>query len=286
MGEALRIAAVDGFPLAAHWHPADAAQDQGAVLIINSATAVDKQYYFYYAEYMARAGFQVLRYDYRGIAGSRPDKLRGFDGTLLHWGELDFDAVVAHAQSRHPGHRLCLIGHSIGGAVPGFSARCGALDRLLTVGAQTSHYRDWHPAQRRKLYFMWHVLFPAVTRVVGYFPGKRLGLLEDVPKGVMQQWHLRRKNPDMQAQLRAQGVDTHYHRFSGRLLTLGLSDDAIGTEAAIRRLHAFYRNASEAELRVITPAEVGVESIDHFGFFSRRFSDTLWPLTRDWFSRD
>lgn len=32
----------------------------------------------------------------------------------------------------------------------------------------------------------WHAIMPLLTRVRGYFPGKRLGWLEDAPAGVVR----------------------------------------------------------------------------------------------------
>ena len=48
--------------------------------------------------------------------------------------------------------------------------------------------RDYTPAQRWQMLGKWHVLMPLVTLVCGYFPGKRLGWMEDTPKGVALDW--------------------------------------------------------------------------------------------------
>ena len=46
-------------------------------------------------------------------------------------------------------------------------------------------------------------------------------------------------------------------------------------------LLGFYPAASR-ELLYVEPASLGVSTIGHFGFFQRRFRDTLWSEARTW----
>ena len=45
------------------------------------------------------------------------------------------------------------------------------------MGAQFAHWRDYAPGRRLELLFKWHLVMPALTRLLGYFPGGRLGWL-------------------------------------------------------------------------------------------------------------
>lgn len=51
------------------------------------------------------------------------------------------------------------------------------------VGAQFAYWRDYAADQRWRLFGKWHVVMPLLTRALGYFPGKRLGWMEDTPQG-------------------------------------------------------------------------------------------------------
>ena len=83
------IPATDGFPLSAtifqgpnrHW------------TVINSATGVKRAYYHKFAAFLAGKGWSVVIYDYRGIGGSRPKSLRGFEARMRDWGQKDFNGV-------------------------------------------------------------------------------------------------------------------------------------------------------------------------------------------------
>src|ERR1700743_2804845 len=90
-----------------------------AVVIINPATGVLARYYHHLARFLVREGYDVVTYDYRGIGRSRPATLRGSGIRWRDWGELDFDAVVRWARTSRPTSPLYVIGHSIGGFLPG-----------------------------------------------------------------------------------------------------------------------------------------------------------------------
>lgn len=276
-----KITCEDGFVLNAFVYVSDSANTKKKVLIINSATAVSQELYRNYALFMAKMGFEVITFDYRGIAGSRPKQLRGFQASFTEWGEKDVSAVLNYAKKNYPDCSILVLGHSIGGTLIGMTSYASKIDGIINIGAQTAYFKDWGRSARR-LYAMWHVLFPGLTKVIGYFPGKRLGLLEDIPKGVVDQWHARRKNPDMVAQLGENGIQVYYNQFKGKLLTLVIADDPIGTLPAILRIHDIFTNADKV-LETVHPRDIGVTKIGHFGFFSRKFKTSLWEKTAVWF---
>ena len=275
------LRAADGYPLAATlFEPVG--QSPKAIILINSATAVKRRYYKAYARWLAEQGYRVLTYDYRGIGDSKPKQMRGFAGTLHHWGSQDCEGVSAWLKEQYPNLSLGLIGHSIGGTILGFMASNHRFAAALTVGAQTSYYQDWAPKQRRKIYWLWHIVIPTLTKLVGYFPGKRLGMLEDIPTGVVRDWHSRRLDPSIVNQLRQNNLPENFGGLRAPVLAVSLTDDPIGTEAAVQRLHRHYENA-QVEVRLISPETLNVPEIGHFGFFRNGFAQTLWPLTTAWF---
>jgi predicted alpha/beta hydrolase len=81
-----------------------------------------------------------------------------------------------------------VVGHSFGGCAVGLAASAGQVRRVVMVGAQFAYWRDYAVDQRWQLLGKWHVVMPLLTRVFGYFPGKRLGWLEDTPSGVVHDW--------------------------------------------------------------------------------------------------
>jgi len=120
IAEPVSISCRDEYRLAGHlWCTADRPK---GVVIVNPATGVLARYYHRYARFLASEGFAVLTYDYRGIGGSRPARLGGCGIAWRDWGALDFDAAVTWVGGRFA-HAPAVVGHSIGGFLPGFAVR-------------------------------------------------------------------------------------------------------------------------------------------------------------------
>jgi predicted alpha/beta hydrolase len=206
------------------------------------------------------------------------------------WGSKDCAAVIGWLAKRFPGAKRIVIGHSVGGFVTGFVNNGPMIDRMVLVGAHTGYWRDYALRARPGMYLLWHGLMPSVTRVVGYFPGRRLRLLEDLPAGVALEWAGRRR-PDFWWNRRTPdgGADNAWREDAlGRFrairaptLSLRFTDDAFATLAATDRVLGLYENCPATRL-ALSPADVGGQKIGHFGFFRSRFRDTLWQRVLEW----
>src|SRR5215211_1815413 len=159
----IHIAAADGFELAATTYAPE--QRARGVVVINSATAVRRRYYDRFAQYLASAGFAVVTYDYRGIGGSAPARLRGFVALMREWGEVDQPAVLAHASAWQPDVPLFVVGHSIGGQIFGLLRDPNRVHRVLMVAAQHNYWGLWDAPRRWVLWALWTLFMPATSHV-------------------------------------------------------------------------------------------------------------------------
>ncbi len=185
------LRAQDGFPLAARLWATPKGFSVRDVALINAGAGIASRYYDRFAAFLARSGVPTLIYDYRGIARSRPYSLRGFQASVEEWGSKDCAAALLWLRDQYPRARRIVVGHSIGGFVTGFVTNGALIDRMLLISAHTGYWRDYAAHARLPMVLLWHVLMPTVTAVVGYFPGKRLHLLEDLPRSVALEWAAR-----------------------------------------------------------------------------------------------
>lgn len=266
------VPATDGFPLAATHFPA-AAGARGWV-VVGGATGVPRRYYRRFAAYLAAHGHDVLTFDYRGIAGSRPRSLRGFDATATAWGERDLAGALGWTSNAAAGP-VGYVAHSIGGQLLGLAANADVVARAYFVGVQSGDYRLWPRAlQRMRLAASWYVVLPGVTALFGYAPG-RLGTGEDLPAGVAREWarwgRTRGYLLGADASRRA-----GFERVRATIHALAIADDALAPQAAVEAMLAAYSSA-RVRIETLHPAGVGARAIGHFGFFRERFESTLWP---------
>lgn len=281
----------DGVTLRGHWWHADGRNAQRPVVLVNAATSVRAAYYHRFATYLQRHGMDVLTYDYRGIGESRPRTLRGFHAGWYDWGRHDTEAAIQEALRQCPGQPLLFVGHSIGGALIGLAPSHTAVQRLFTMGAQFAHWPDYAAQRRLGLRLKWHLVMPVLTAALGYFPGQRLGWLEDTPRGVVRDWTAPAERlEDLFAHGRGsrrlspterQALAAHMARLQAPILALGTSDDEFGTPAALQRLLRQFPHAPAIHWH-LRPQDLGVPAIGHFAFFHSRFERSLWPMALRW----
>ena len=63
------------------------------------------------------------------------------------------------------------------------------------------------------------------------------------------------------------------------------SDDHFAPRPAVDALLGFYRGATAVAHRHVTPAELGLRRIGHFGFFRESCSATLWADADAWLEK-
>ena len=273
---ATTLAAADGTPLAVRFFaPDDGTPHRGAVLI-GGAMGVRQDYYRPFAEWLARQGFVVASFDYRGMGESRPAgaSLREVDVDLFDWA-ADTDTVIEALAERAGGLPLVLIGHSLGAQLPGLLRHRDRLAGLLSVAAGSGYWRDNAPQLRRYVLYFWHVLVPLGTALFGYFPGRRFGKVGDLPRGVVLQWRRWCMHPRYHVGAEGDAVRERFEAARFPVVALSITDDELMTERGTRVLVDCYANAPR-RIERIAPHEVQARRIGHFGFFREQFQATLW----------
>ncbi len=266
----------DGATLAVTRFPA--AGPAWATLLLAGAMGVRQDFYAPLAGFLAANGVHVLTFDYRGAGASRAGSLRGVDADVLAWAR-DLDAMLDEARAAGPGLPALALGHSLGGQLFGAVAGGAGLDAIVTVTAGSGWYRhnDRMPLRVR---LFWFAMIPLLTPLFGYFPGRRLRMVGDLPAGVAWQWRRWATHPDY---LLSEGEAMRRRFDAVRAPVLGLSfeDDAIITREAVDALHGFYRHA-RVERRHLVPTQAGRARIGHFGYFHADSRDTLWRDSLAW----
>lgn len=276
----LTLPARDGFPLAATAFEPDSPGD-GPIVIVHSATAVPRKIYAGFAGALAEQGARVVTYDYRGVGGSRPVSLKGFAARMRDWAAFDAPGVIDWALAHWPGRPLLGVGHSFGGHAFGLMPGNDRHAKVATVASQSGHWRFLAPHEQWRVYALMKVLAPAAVALSGYMPGRRLGLGEDLPTGVLVEWRRWCLMPDYFYSDPTLDLLANFKALTAPVLAVGLSDDPWATPHAIDHMVAGFVSAKVTRL-TLTPAEAGVARVGHLGFFRPEHRTTLWPKVTDW----
>jgi len=247
-----------------------------AAVLIGGAMGVRQDYYQPFAQWLAGQGYAVATFDYRGMGESRMSRsLRGVEADLFSWAR-DYDSAIDALRDSAPGVPLYLVGHSLGAQLPGMLRNRGRVDGLISVAAGSGYWRDNAPPLRRMILYFWYVLVPVAVALCGYFPGKRLRKVGDLPKGVMLQWRRWCLNPRYHVGAEGAAVREQFEAARFPLVALSITDDELMTERGTRVLVDCYPNAPR-RIERIAPQDVQAKRIGHFGLFREQFRATLWP---------
>lgn len=275
----LEIPATDGFRLAASLTlPEGGDSDPDRMVLIAPATGVPRSFYQRFADFLSGQGLGVVSWDWRGIGGSAPDSLRGFEATMRDWGEKDLQGVLEWTNERFPDAVLTAVGHSYGGQGIGLAPTARRLRGLVTVATQSGYWGHWPSPEKYRFALLWYVLMPGLTRLLGYFPSSLLGLGEDLPPGVALEWARWCRSPEYLGD-----YDGHA-RLEMPILSLSFTDDTYGPREGVEWMHERF-TAAEVEMRHLTPDEVGAERVGHLGFFRDGVVPGLWEEVADWLRR-
>ncbi len=266
------VLAEDNTPLAARFYP-PGGRARGVVLVVG-AMGVPQTFYAPFARWLAAEGFYAATFDFRGMGLSRRGSLRGLDADILTWAEQDTAAVLRALQTRARGLPITWIGHSLGGQILPFVPEHSALAKVITVAAGSGYWRQNAAPLRRKVWLFWFFAVPLATPLFGYFPGKRLGMVGDLPRGVVRQWKKWCMNRDYAAS-ESPEARAQYARVAAPITSISFTDDEMMSGAGIESIHALHSGAPRT-MRRFTPADVGVTRIGHFGFFRAEMQEPLW----------
>lgn len=287
---AVSLRCSDGRILAATWFEpptSTASPAVKAVAVIGCATAVPASYYRHFADWLARRGYAVLSFDYRGIAASRETLLPGEDVRLRDWARLDMAAALHAADRRRDQEAadqqravgLLWVGHSLGGnavgLVPGFAEK---VDAVLGVAAQVAYVGHWSGFARVQAWVFFHWMLPLLVRLLGHAPGRVLGpRAEDLPAGAALEWAAWGRTPGFLFGDESLARERSYHRFQGAVHLWSITDDHLfGPAAAVDALAQQF-SAARVQRHQVAPADLGVAKIEHFGPFRRDLGAQLWP---------
>lgn len=254
-----------------------------ARLLFASAMGVPKRFYARFLDDLAAHGVASLVVDYRGIAASRGGPIQNVRARLSDWGERDLAAATRtlatlDLPTTSPRVPMLFMGHSVGGQLFGLM-RDLPFEAAYFVGSQAGYWRHWDGLPRLGMLALWFGAIPLFTNTLGYLPMKAFGQGENIPRGVAREWAKWGRDPAYIGSHAARIAGAGYATWSGRLRAVAIADDTYAPERAVRELVRLY-TASEGDVAVVRPRDVGVSRVGHFGWFRPKFRDTLWADAR------
>lgn len=275
--EPVDIVCADGVRLRGHFFGAAAGVPRPLPVLISPATGVRQEFYGHFADWLARAGYHVLVFDYRGVGQSLHGPLAQCDAQLAHWGQRDQVAALQWLLARSQAPQALLVGHSAGGQMLGLLPNHAQVARLVGVATSTGWFGGMRPGFALKARLSLRVLLPLATRWLGYAPTARIGLGENLPAAVARQWgQWCAAGGYATNAVRGRPAQDFHAQVRTPVTVLYATDDDIATPATVHDLLRTWPAAPHQAVAV-RPADHGLRSIGHIHWF-RPSHRVLWPL--------
>jgi len=265
------FSASDGYPLVGTLYTPE--HGIKANIVLCSATGVPQAFYRRFAEYATQFGYQVLTFDYRGVAQSAPKRLKGFKMSYLDWGTLDLAAAIDFlAQDSIP---LFMVGHSYGGQALGLAPNHAKVTAMYCFGTGAGWHGYMPFKEKMKVQVIWNIIFPPMVAVTGYLPWSKLNMGADLPIGVYQQWRKWCKNPTyFFADPEQHSLIAQYAQVKTPIYAVSALDDDWALPNSRHAFMQYYRQAPMQFIN-ISASDYGLKEIGHMGYF-RKGSEKIW----------
>lgn len=247
---------------------ARSAQESAPVVVVVPAMGMKARYYVGLIEALAAAGPHAVVAEQRGheaSGGRLPSRSYDFGYAEM---VADLDDALRAVRAEFPDSPVHLLGHSLGGQIATMYAALhpGAVAGLILMASSTPHWPHWGPRLLVAGY-----AFPLVSRLVGHYPGERLGFAGREARGVMRDWGRLARTGRFVA-----GEDA-LATVRLPVLAVSVEGDTLGVPAAVDALVAKLPGAS------VTRRHLDAEGVDHFRW--AKHPDLVVPLITQWLAK-
>ncbi|MDX1635478.1 MAG: alpha/beta fold hydrolase [Marinobacter sp.] len=246
-----------------------------AVVLVAGAMGVVQNCYEKFARFLLEQGFAVITFDYFGTGASSQGHLKDCPVRVTDWGQEDGRAVIDFARERYPDLALKWIGHSVGGQLLGMTPNVNDLDSAITVACGSGYWRENSPPTKRIAWLLWYLVAPVSVRVLGYFPGKRLNMVGDLPPNVIRQWRRWCLHRDYAVGVEGVALEEGFNRVRVPITAIAFTDDEMMSRRNTESIHSFFGKAP-VTIQWIDPEAIGEDKVGHLGWFRERYRESVW----------
>lgn len=271
--QTISIATKAGFSIVARAFLATHEEVKG-VCIIAPATGVAQYLYDDFAKWLNDQGYHAITFDYDGVGLSLRGPIKDSQSDMLSWANNDCVAVIDYVASEYPQLERIWIGHSVGIHVLGYMGHNDKIDRVISIAAGTGTWYYNATQTKRIAWFLWYFLVPLTVPFFGYFPGEKLGVMCNLPKGVMLQWRRWCLNKEYAIGVEGDWLRARFASVKPPITSIRFSDDDMMSLKNIELLHEAF-TGTQVQKILISPEDIGQKRIGHIGWHRQRY-EKLW----------
>lgn len=240
--------------------------DSKPCLVVVPAMGVPAQKYLDFIRELSALGYSAATFDLRGLGHSSVRASRQVDFGYHHIISKDFPAAIAALKTRIPSTNIVFIGHSLGGqlACLYMSLNPEVSDHIVLNASCTVDYRGW-PAPKNLGLLAFTQICPPIARLLGYFPGNRLGFAGVEARTVMRDWAKNARSGKYVLQHSDVDFEARLAALSARVLAINYADDDLSPLPATQRL-IDKLGSDDVQYRSLSANEIAQRKANHFSW--------------------
>ena len=251
------------------------------IILILPAMGVKASYYEPFVQQLKEQGLMAITADLRGLGLSsiRPSSKVDFGYFEM---VKDLKVITDVIKKEFPNQKIYGLGHSLGGQIAALAQAKypSLLDGLVLTAANSVYYKGWAGKQRYTNLFGYYV-FSLMSRMLGYFPGHKVGFGGKAAKTQMIDWsHVGKKG---WYQLVGDSLDYEaaLNQLKIPVLAIYIEGDWMSPKAAMAHLYQKFNSAAPITNFTLTRAATGVQ-LNHFNWVKN--STTIAKAIKNWIS--
>jgi len=235
-----------------------------SVVVVLPAMAVPAAYYLQLAHALNNEGIDCVLADWRGHGSSkqRASRKHNYDyHTLVN---TDIHAVINWTRQRYPQLPLITLGHSLGGQLSLLYAATHPrnIDGVILIASGSVYFRAYPFPHDIKVFFGTQ-FFSLVSKIVGHFPGKKLGFGGHEARGVISDWAYQGLRGKYRLGKSVDNVEIQLEKLSLPVLGVSIESDTMAPPGALAHLTGKLANATVTR-RHLTRNPHYPDAADHF----------------------
>jgi len=241
--------------------------DSPIVFLILSAMGIAAKYYDTLARHIATQNYIAITTDYKGIGKSsiRPSTKVNYSYTNIVNDDLN-NAIIT-IQKEFANKKIIVIGHSLGGQMACLHAAkySNAIAGIILCTSCSVYYKGW--IEHNQYAILVKTQFVGlVARLLGYFPGKKIGFGGLEAKSVMVDWSNQARTGNYILLNDDFNYEEHLQKVSIPIMAISLAVDDFSPKKAVDYLLDKMPNAKSREHIHLLPNDANNDDYNHFNW--------------------
>lgn len=243
---------------------------------------VKANFYHPLAEKLVNADLLAASVDLRGLGTSSVRPSSKVDFGYLDMIE-DFKKTIDQLKNRYPNQKIYCLGHSLGGQIACLTlAKYPDLaEGIILTAANDVYYKGWTGKQRYANLMAYNV-FPLLSRIVGYFPGHKVGFGGKAAKTQLIDWGYVGRNGIFKITGDSLNYETALKQLIKPILAIDVEGDWLAPKASMEHLYHKFNKSAPLTTFTLTQAATG-KKLNHFNWVKK--SDLIVAELLKWLEK-